>query len=519
MAYCSDFESKNTVRDACSGDGCCQSAIPRDIKYYRTRAVWNANDGDPSGLIRDCTYAFVGEQDTFRYNRSMNYSSDPTFIKRVEDNIPVVLDWAISNLSCAEASATTGYACQSNSICVDAFSGGYRCQCKEGGYEGNPYLSPGCRGMGLALPTIVIVLLILCFIALKRRLKEKYYQENGGAILKDILKSKGGVSVNNFRVEELKEATNNFSKVIGKGGHGTVYMGTLKETGQPVAIKESKIVDEKEREDFLNEMVILTQINHTNVVQLIGFCLETKVPLLVYEFIPNENLYHHIHNTNTERLSLDARLKIAYESAGALAYLHTDARLPIIHRDVKSANILLDESFTAKVADFGASRLVPLGHAGINNKLIEGTLGYLDPEYFRTAIFTDKSDVYSFGVVLAELLTGQQPINLKRRPGEQNLAINFLKAVKNDNFVGILEEGMVTEATLEQLKTICDLVCKCLNPVSEDRPSMKEVMMELDNLRKWVKQTNGFSGQNYIETSSDKVEIMEPTFHSIILSK
>ncbi|GKC41663.1 wall-associated receptor kinase 2-like protein [Tanacetum coccineum] len=379
-------------------------------------------------------------------------------------------------------------------------------------------LSPSSHvGIGLSLLTILIGLSLLYIMAKKRKLaklKEKFFEQNGGALLTEKLKSKsctGLGSVNIFGVKELEEATDNFAegKILGKGGNGTVYKGTLPDK-RVVAIKKSQKLDKEQREQFINEMVILTQINHTNVVQLLGFCLETDVPLLAYEFVSNNTLHHHIHyrKSGVERLSWASRLRIAHEAAGALAYLHTDARMSIIHRDVKSTNILLDENYTTKIADFGASRLVPLGHDQVVT-LVQGTFGYLDPEYFHTGELTDKSDVYSFGVVLAELLTGQQPLNMERDIKVRNLATYFVKAMKENTFVNILEHGLVNEAPYEQLKAISELVCRCLNQLGAKRPSMKEVTMELETWRKsgkhpWV------SEDKYQEMSSLMIE-MEPT--------
>ena len=202
------------------------------------------------------------------------------------------------------------------------------------------------------------------------KLKEKYFKENGGLLLQQQITSQGGSveTTKIFTAEELEKATNNYheSRILGEGGYGIVYKGILAaDSNKVVAIKKSKIGIPTQKEQFVNELIVLSQINHRNVVRLLGCCLESEVPLLVYEFVTHGTLSEHIHGKKSKgsSFSLELRLKIAAETAGALAYLHSSALMQIIHRDVKATNILLDEIYTAKVSDFGASRLIPLDQA------------------------------------------------------------------------------------------------------------------------------------------------------------
>jgi len=325
---------------------------------------------------------------------------------------------------------------------------------------------------------------------LKRRklmqLKEKFFQQNGGLMLQhQLLSHRGSMETTTiFSIEDLEKATNNYdqSRVLGQGGYGTVYKGVLP-NNKVVAIKKSKICDQSQVEQFINEVIVLTQINHRNVVKLLGCCLETEVPLLVYEFITNGTLFDHIHDKSlSSSLSWERRLKIAAEIAGALAYLHSATSMPVIHRDVKTTNILLDDNYTAKVSDFGASKLVPLDFTQLTT-LVQGTFGYLDPEYFHTSQLTEKSDVYSFGVVVAELLTGERALSFDRLESDRNLAMYFLSTIKEDRLLQILEDDIINEANTEQLKEVVNLAKRCLRVRGEDRPTMKEAAMELERLR------------------------------------
>ncbi|KAK1401621.1 putative transferase, protein kinase RLK-Pelle-WAK family [Heracleum sosnowskyi] len=251
--------------------------------------------------------------------------------------------------------------------------------------------------------------------------------------------------------------------------------------GRIVAVKKSKIEDESKQEQFINEVVLLTKIKHRNIVKLHGCCLETDVPLLVYEFIPNGTLYEYIHDHNEDfPLTWDIRVRVAIEIAGALFYLHSAASVPIYHRDIKSANILLDEKYRAKMADFGTSKSIAIDQTHLTTR-VQGTFGYLDPEYFQSSQYTDKSDVYSFGVVLVELLTGQKPILAPRAHDEgRSLATHFLMTMKENRVFDILDPRIAKQGKREDITTFANIAYRCLNLNGRKRPTMKQVAAELE---------------------------------------
>lgn len=344
--------------------------------------------------------------------------------------------------------------------------------------------------MSVAFLAILICMLWSFSVFRQRKIakmRAKYFKQNGGNLLLQLSKSRG-CSENDkiFSAKELEKAINNYheSRILGQGGQGTVYKGTLSEN-RMVAIKKSVIGDHSQVEPFINEIMVLSQINHRNVVKLLGCCLETPVPMLVYEYVTHGSLYDHIHNVVGVRSSFlpwEARLRIATETAEALSYLHSAASILIIHRDIKLANILIDENYIAKVSDFGASRLVPCDQAQIAT-IVQGTFGYLDPECMHTGQLTEKSDVYSFGVVLIELLTGRKAICLESSEEQKVLAMYFLSMMKEDRLHNIVDSRLLNDVNAEQLKEVATLARKCVRVRGEERPTMKEVAHELAGLQ------------------------------------
>ncbi|XP_062012560.1 wall-associated receptor kinase 5-like [Rosa rugosa] len=496
------------------------------------------------GLDYPCSYGFIVDERNFTFAGNATFRElDST--TRPELPVVVNWEIGKDNCEAASNNQIS-YACKAaNTECVNGSSGGYFCRCQKG-YQGNPYVLDGCEdvdectnstichptskctnlignyscicpegqtndhnndnpcvkivgkpkntslqiSLGVCLSfVVVLVLTFWIYCGMKRRkfrqLKEKYFKENGGLLLQQKLENfNGPQAAKIFTKEELKNATNNFddSGKIGEGGYGFVYKGTLPDKKE-VAIKVSKSnAPMTQSNQFINEVIVLSQINHRNVVRLLGCCLETQTPLLVYEFVSNGTLYEHIHKKNGKGpLSFGLRMKIATETAGSLAYLHYSTSMQIVHRDVKATNILLDENFIAKVSDFGASKLVPEDQNQLST-LVQGTLGYLDPEYLQSNTLTEKSDVYSFGVVLVELITSQVAISYKKPEAERNLANVFVTSVVENRLAQILDHEIIKEGSFEIAEQVAHLARRCLSLKGGDRPTMKEVAMELEGI-------------------------------------
>uniref|UniRef100_A0A0E0B6L9 Protein kinase domain-containing protein n=1 Tax=Oryza glumipatula TaxID=40148 RepID=A0A0E0B6L9_9ORYZ len=385
--------------------------------------------------------------------------------------------------------------------------GDYECRCPRGA-RGDPRIPNGCVKTNLGLSVgigvgsgagLLVMGLGAAFLKRKvkkqraRMLRQKFFKQNRGHLLQQLVSQKADIAERMIiPLLELEKATNNFdkSRELGGGGHGTVYKGILSDL-HVVAIKKSKEAVQREIDEFINEVAILSQINHRNVVKLFGCCLETEVPLLVYEFISNGTLYHHLHVEGPTSLPWEDRLRIATETARALAYLHSAVSFPIIHRDIKSHNILLDGSLTTKVSDFGASRCIPAEQTGVTTA-VQGTLGYLDPMYYYTGRLTEKSDVFSFGVVLIELLTRKKPYSY-RSSDDESLVAHFTALLTQGNLGDILDP-QVKEEGGEEVKEVAVLAVACVKLKAEERPTMRQVEMTLESVRSSSQQQEVLNG-------------------------
>ncbi|CAN8273367.1 unnamed protein product [Cochlearia groenlandica] len=513
---------------SCSGNRCCQASLPNDPE----QVIGIKIDGNSTA----CRVAFLTDE---IYTLSNATNPEKLFALRYST---VSLGWVIqtnnvsfvSSLACinkqeyAAASVSvqrrTPCACDTSTISKMSYA---NCACNYG-YSGNPYSPEGCVdidectfrpkycpgkicvnsigdyhcvgdkskavliGVGSGFGVLVLVggVWWLRKFLIKRRIakrKKKFFKRNGGLLLQQELNTRES-NVEKTRIftsRELEKATENFSetRVLGQGGQGTVYKGMLVD-GRTVAVKKSKIIDEDKLQEFINEVVILSQINHRHVVKLLGCCLETDVPMLVYEFILNGNLFQHIHEESSDDYTMiwGMRLRIAVDIAGTLSYLHSSASSPIYHRDIKSTNILLDEKYRAKVADFGTSRSITIDQTHWTT-VVSGTVGYVDPEYYRSSQYTEKSDVYSFGVVLAELITGDKPVLTIHNTKEiKSLAEYFKDAMKEKRFFDIMDDRISEDCKPEQVMAVANLARKCLSSKGKNRPNMREVYTELERI-------------------------------------
>ncbi|CAI5472439.1 unnamed protein product [Closterium sp. Yama58-4] len=357
----------------------------------------------------------------------------------------------------------------------------------------------GIVAAGVAI--LALLLVGLTWLLLRRQKKRDWWGKEDYEAIEGL----NLVGVERFKLAQLADATQGFKTLLGEGGYGQVYHGQLP-SGEKVAVKRAKPGVQVNGKEFRNEIELLSAVRHRNLVLLKGFCVEAGEQLLVYEFIEKGTLEDILRGKSGIHLTWQQRLDMACGAARGFAYLHHQIKPPIIHRDVKTANILITAAGEAKVADFGISKAVMEGEQ--MDTQVKGTVGYLDPEYYMSDLLTEKSDVFSFGIVLLEIATGLRPISdnqhirqlvIKRvmaggRGATSVIDPALLRQSQGANFGGIPEEVEVT------FEWFLKLGMRCSARLSQDRPTMQHVAAELDAMRARVIQivrlrggTNGAS--------------------------
>ncbi|XVF34035.1 hypothetical protein REPUB_Repub18cG0022400 [Reevesia pubescens] len=307
-------------------------------------------------------------------------------------------------------------------------------------------------------------------------------------ITQEITKrGKGNISAMIFNYRELCTATNNFNpdNQIGEGGFGRVYKGNVENPNQVVAVKQLDRNGYQGNREFLVEVLMLSLLNHSNLVKLVGYCADGDQRILVYEYMPNGSLEDHLLDLPPDKRALDwnTRMRIAVGAAKGLEYLHETADPPVIYRDFKASNILLNHDFNPKLSDFGLAKLGPTGDKSHVSTRVMGTYGYCAPEYALTGQLTTKSDVYSFGVVFLEIITGRRVIDNSRPTEEQNLVTWATPLFKDRrNFTSMADPLLEGKYPLKNLHQALAVAAACLQEEASARPLMSDVVTALEYL-------------------------------------
>lgn len=393
-------------------------------------------------------------------------------------------------------------------------------------YDGNPRLTKGTRLgsvkiLGISVAALgALVAVILVIVLLLRNFRRKASREKidyKGASLRTSIKPPKGHTLKRgahlmedgvaccIKLSEIEDATMKFSKNIGKGSFGVVYYGRMKD-GKEIAVKTIGDPTSQGTKQFLTEVSLLSRIHHRNLVPLIGYCEEANHRILVYEYMHNGTLRDHIHDPIKQRqLDWLTRLRIAEDAAKGLEYLHTGCSPSIIHRDVKTSNILLDINMRAKVADFGLSRQAEEDLTHISS-VAKGTLGYLDPEYYANQQLTEKSDVYSFGIVLLELISGRKPIT--EEYGMDWNIVHWARSLIRKGDVGSMMDPLLVDSVkLESVWRVAEVAIQCVEQHGISRPKMQEIILAIQDaviLEKGTENNQNFSSGSGKTQSSRK---------------
>ncbi|CAL5370900.1 unnamed protein product [Camellia sinensis] len=437
------------------------------------------------------------------------------------------------------------------------------CSSQESSHTAQRIVIGTVAGGSLSFVTVAVAIFLVCFHKQKLMAMGKWGSK-GHPMAKGLVFSipsmdeidVKSIFIQNFTLECIETATQKYKTRIGEGGFGSVYRGTLTD-GQEVAVKVRSATSTQGTREFNNELNLLSAIRHENLVPLLGYCCENDQQILVYPFMSNGSLQDRLYGEAAKRKTLDwpTRLSIAlgaaqeqvrkraekenrgllkceasditsYEKAHehlenehreeCLMYLHSFAGRCVIHRDVKSSNILLDHSMCAKVADFGFSKYAPQeGDSGASLE-VRGTAGYLDPEYYSTQHLSAKSDVFSFGVVLLEIISGREPLNIHRPRNEWSLVEWAKPFITNSKIDGIVDPSIKGGYHAEALWRVVEVALACIEPFSAYRPCMVDIVRELEdaliienNASEYMKSIDSFGGSNRF--SIERMIVLPPT--------
>lgn len=419
------------------------------------------------------------------------------------------------NANCTEMltphDGRVGFRCQChNGFAGDGFAAGSGCRKVSSHCNPARYLSGHCGGttrVGVLVGGVLAGALLMVSMSLVCCFIQSQWSIKASHTAKRRLAEAAGITIPIYAYKEMEKATNSFSdkQRLGTGAYGTVYAGKLK-NDLWVAIKRMKHGETDSMEQVMNEIKLLSSVNHPNLVRLLGCSIENGEEILVYEFMPNGTLYQHLQGEKGNGLTWPVRLTIATETAQAIAYLHSAIHPPIYHRDIKSTNILLDYNFRSKVADFGLSRL---GRTEISHisTAPQGTPGYLDPQYHQNFHLSDKSDVYSFGVLLIEIISGLKVVDFSRPHDEVNLAALATDRIGRGQLSEIIDPLLDLQTdpnwTLCSIHKVAELAFRCLAFHRDMRPSMTEVARELEQIM----------GSRSLRVPSLKINLVKATDH------
>ncbi|XP_073014805.1 probable LRR receptor-like serine/threonine-protein kinase At1g67720 isoform X1 [Primulina eburnea] len=370
-------------------------------------------------------------------------------------------------------------------------------------YQGNPHLRRVTKVHSkLVLATSVGVLAILFVLSIASIILVRFFRTRITSIRNDkgslwctsnkpltgYSMGRGGFLMDEgvacyIPLTDIQEATASFSKKIGKGSFGPVYYGKMKD-GKEVAVKIMADLSSHGTKQFVTEVALLSRIHHRNLVPLIGYCEEENQCMLVYEYMHNGTLRDHIHDFD-EQKQLDwlPRLHIAEDAAKGLEYLHTGCNPSIIHRDVKTSNILLDINMRAKVSDFGLSRQADEDLTHVSS-VARGTVGYLDPEYYANQQLTEKSDIYSFGVVLLELISGRKPVSTEEYGCDWSIVHWARSLIRKGDVISIIDPRLAGNVKIESIWRIAEIAIQCVEQYGYSRPRMQEIIVAIQDAAK-----------------------------------